>query len=159
MTRLAGETPPGCFVEVGVYKGGSAWHLAQVARKQRRALYLYDTFTGIPCKGEFDSHQVGDFADTSARAVRDAIPDAIVVEGVFPASAIQMPAVAFAHIDADQYQSVLESARFLSGCIVPGGLIWFDDYNCLPGAQRAVDELFEGRVRTAPISHKAYVRF
>src|SRR6516225_9812716 len=44
--------PPGCFVEVGVFRGGTAWYLSQIAQKQQRALYLYDTFKGIPYKDE-----------------------------------------------------------------------------------------------------------
>ena len=36
MLDLAASTPPGAFVEVGVYRGGTAWHLAQLAEQQKR---------------------------------------------------------------------------------------------------------------------------
>lgn len=146
----AARCPPGCLVEVGVYHGGTAWHLAKVAAAQARTLYLYDTFSGIPYadRAAGDSHGVGDFRDTSAAQVRVDIPDAIVVEGVFPCSALDMEPIAFVHLDCDQYQSYREALDYLVLRLVPGGLVWLDDYECLAGATRAVDEhLREGRVR------------
>lgn len=159
MLSFAKTVPAGCFVEVGVYQGGTAWHLAQLAADEGRQIYLYDTFTGIPCKDEsVDVHQIGDFGDTSVDAVREAIPTATVVAGTFPASAVTMPPVAFAHVDVDQYQSVKESAQYLLPRMVHGGIIWFDDFNCLPGAAKAVYEVFGNWVEQAPISRKAFVR-
>lgn len=137
---IARATPPGCFVEVGVYQGGSAFRLAEIAREQGRALYLYDTFTGIPFKGDDDPHRAGDFGDTSLEAVKAAIPDAHFGVGIFPATLIPMPPVAFAHVDADQYQSIADAIRVLTPLLVPGGAILFDDYGCLAGADRAVNE-------------------
>lgn len=140
MTNLAITTPKGCFVEVGVYKGGSAWHLAKVARAQCRVLYLYDTFEGIPYRLPEDPHQVGDFKDTSAKLVQAAIPNAVIVKGIFPSSAIEMPPVAFAHLDCDQYQSYHDSLNYLRTRMAHGGVIWLDDVGCLAGADRAVQE-------------------
>ena len=102
---LAEATPPGCFVEVGVYKGGSGYLLAEIAGRQGREIFLYDTFTGIPYQAEDDSHPVGDFGDTNVDQVRADVPTAHVVQGIFPASAVGMPPVAFVHLDCDQYQS------------------------------------------------------
>jgi O-methyltransferase len=146
MLEVARETPAGDFVEVGVYKGGSAWHLSQIAERQRRQIYLYDTFRGIPYQGPDDKHKVGDFADTSAAAVRTAIPYANVIEGIFPASAVPMGPIAFVHLDCDQYQSILEACQYLLLLMVDGGVIWFDDAPGLPGAERAVQEVFGDRI-------------
>lgn len=156
MISVAQECPDGCFVEVGVYKGGTAWYLDQLARKQRRLLFLYDTFSGIPYKDEVDNHNVGDFADTSFEAVRDALPYSTVVKGVFPESAVAMPPIAFVHLDCDQYRSIKESVAYLKPLMMTGGVIWFDDYGCLPGATKAVDELFPNVVRAK--TNKVYVR-
>jgi hypothetical protein len=87
------------------------------------------------------------------------MPLAIVVAGVFPESSLAMPPVAFAHLDCDQYRSIAEAARFLEPLMVEGGVMWFDDYNCLSSATKAVDEVFGGRVKHAPISNKGYVEF
>lgn len=136
----ASRAPPGCFVEVGVYHGGTAWHLAEIAEGQGRPVYLYDTFAGIPHQAACDSHKLGDFNDTSAELVRHCIPYAHVIEGVFPQSAVAMEPVAFVHLDCDQEQSYREALNYLHPLIVPGGVIWCDDVPCLPGALQAVSE-------------------
>lgn len=156
LAEIAATAPEGCFVEVGVYKGGSAAWLAEVARQQGRQLYLYDTFAGIPYAGPLDQHVVGDFGDTSAEAVRAALPDAVVIEGVFPNSLVRMPPVAFAHIDCDQYEAVKAACLALTPLMVSGGIMVFDDYGCLPGATQAVDEYFPTIELTR--HHKALVR-
>lgn len=141
---LASGTPPGHFAEFGVYKGGSAYELAKVARAQGRSLYLFDTFTGIPIAGPHDRHQVGDFSDTSYHQVRELIPEAIMIAGIFPESLVAhgvRPApLAFVHVDADQYESLAAAIRIFPPLMVQGGLMLFDDYGYVPGATKAVDE-------------------
>jgi Macrocin-O-methyltransferase (TylF) len=158
LLAAAAVTPPGAFVEVGVFRGGTAWRLQQLATEQGRELYLYDTFEGIPYQGAKDLHQVGDFSETCYEDVAALLPQAHVVKGIFPDSAIDMPRVAFAHLDCDQYRSVLESAQYLETLMVPGGVIWFDDSPLLEGARLAAEELFCGRLQ---LSHggKHYVTF
>ncbi len=160
LIETAGSVSPGCFVEVGVYKGGTAWHLAKLAEDQNREIFLFDTFTGIPYKGLFDPVTPGTFSDTSADEVQKAIPYAKVVQGIFPQSAqtIELPVVAFVHLDCDQYQSIKEAALFLSPKMVKGGIMWFDDYGCLEGADMAVNELFAGRIEGSEVG-KSFVRF
>jgi O-methyltransferase len=140
LCEIAVAAPPGCFVEFGVYKGGTASHLAQIARLQGRPIYLYDTFTGIPFKSEFDDHCPGDFSDTSYEAVRSAIPDAIFGVGVFPDTLMEMPPIAFVHVDADQYQSLKDAIRVFTPLMAPGASMVFDDYRCLAGADKAIAE-------------------
>jgi O-methyltransferase len=140
LAKTAKDTPEGCFVEVGVYKGGSASYLTELAEQQSRKIFLYDTFEGMPFQGEYDGHAVGEFSDTSFDAVKSALPYAIVTQGIFPDSAIEMPKIAFAHIDVDQYKSYIDCINYLSPLMVSGGIMWFDDYE-LEGARRAVDEL------------------
>lgn len=132
----------GCIVEVGVYKGGTAWHLAKVARARGVKLYLYDTFTGIPVSDPAmgDSHRVGDFGDTSFEVVRAAIPDAVICKGTFPGTLVPMGPISFVHCDCDQYQSVKDTIRTLVPLMLDGGIIVFDDYGCLQGAIRAIEE-------------------
>jgi O-methyltransferase len=145
MIGLAWSTPVGCFAEVGVYKGGSAKALYGVTERQGRALYLYDTFSGMPFKGEHDTHDEGMFADCSAEAVKEALPNAFVVKGIFPASVVKMPKVAFVHADADQYQSTLDICRTFAPLMVKGGMMLFDDYRCVQSCIQAVDECFPNR--------------
>lgn len=155
----ARRAPVGDFVEVGVYQGGSAFVLGQVARKQKRRLFLFDTFSGMPHAEPGDAHAIGDFADTSLEKVQAAIPDAICIAGVFPETLPDdLWPIALAHIDCDQYASVRACCERLADRMAPGGVMVFDDYDVLTAARRAVDEIFSGRV-TFSNCGKARVRF
>lgn len=156
LCALAASTPPGAFVEVGVWKGGSAWHLARVAEEQGRALYLYDTFSGIPFQEPGDFHRVGDFGDTSLEAVSAAVPHALCIPGVFPETLVDMGPVAFVHADCDQFSSVMAVCEHLPERMVDGGIIYFDDYGALDSADRAVQQAFGIPNRTN--SGKGWVR-
>lgn len=148
LIECARGTPPGCFVEVGVFQGGSAIHLHALAFEQRRALFLYDTFEGMPYfQPGLDNHPLGDFADTSLERVRVLCPDAIIVPGIFPDSALDMHNIAFAHVDVDNYRCVLEAGGYLMQRMVPKGIIWFDDSPCLAGAAKATKELFGDKLQ------------
>lgn len=143
LLAVARSAPPGDFAEFGVYKGGCAERIADLAREQGRALYLFDTFTGIPVKDEIDTHRIGDFNDTSVDAVRAGIPDAIIVQGVFPGTleGMKFPRpLAFIHVDADQYASVKAAIEHFPPLMCSGGAMIFDDYKCLEGATLAFEE-------------------
>ena len=152
LVKTASTAPQGSIVEVGVYTGGTGWQLAQLAEQQGRKIYLYDTFEGIPYKGELDYHNVGDFSDVDYEGIKAAIPYAEVIKGIFPNSAIPMDPIAFVHLDCDQYKSVIDSWHYLKDKLVPGAIIWFDDamgdydYVGIPGqvngADFAMRELF-----------------
>lgn len=160
--QATAATPGGAFAELGVYKGGTAWHLKKLARKDGRALWLFDTFTGIPhADPSVDHHKVGDFGDTSIERVRAAIPEAEYVVGIFPESIgdRELPRFAFVHVDADQYASVRAACEVFGPLMLPGGVMWFDDYGIAttPGATKAVNECFPGRVELH--RGRAFVRF
>lgn len=157
----AGSPAGGCFIEVGVYRGGTGYHLAEVARKQGRQIYLYDTFEGIPYQNieAGDRHKVGDFNDTDYDTVMRAIPYATVIKGLFPDSMIPMPQIAFAHIDVDQYDSIINSVMAIHGSMMSGGIILFDDYGCLEGATAAVHALYPEERIEITNSGKAMVRY
>jgi O-methyltransferase len=145
MIGMASTAPPGSFVEVGVYKGGSAVRLANVAEVQGRAIFLYDTFEGIPYTDEEkgDKHAVGDFNDTSFEEVKSNIPYATVVKGIFPDSAVPMKDIAFVHVDCDQYKSIIDTVNYLTPLMVKGGIFWFDDAPDILGARNAVTDLYD----------------
>ncbi len=134
----ASRAPYGAIVEIGVYKGGTAWWLD----KLHRPLYLYDSFEGMPTSTDKDVHQIGVFADCSAEAVQKAIPSAHVIKGMFPDSLVEMPPVGFVHADADQYESTKAILEIMPPLMVRGGMILFDDYmvaDC-PGCTQALHE-------------------
>ena len=148
MIRRAACTPEGSFVEVGVFQGGTAWHLDHLAQAQLRNLYLYDTFTGMPYSSSLDVHKVGDFSATSLESVQKIFassPRTQVIAGLFPDSAVPMGPLAFVHLDCDQYKAYHESIEYLKPLMVPGGVMWFDDSPCLGSAKQAVEECFKDR--------------
>jgi hypothetical protein len=68
----------------------------------------------------------------------------VVVHGVFPDSIVEMPPIAFVHADADIYESTKAICAVLPPLMVPGGVLWFDDYSWRDtrGCRAAVDEAF-----------------
>ncbi len=167
MLELVDSTPShGCIVEVGVYKGGSAWHLARAAAVRGVALHLFDTFTGIPEKTDGrDNHNVGDFSDTNLTAVQAALAEVCGAEiafhiGMFPFTMPdpdELRPISFIHADADQYNTTREIIWRMTPLLAPDGIILFDDYGCLPGATQAVDELLPTGVQLTK-QGKAYWR-
>lgn len=143
LIELAHQSPlGGCFVEVGVYKGGTAWYLAKVAKRRNVPLYLYDTFQGIPVSDERDQHLVGDFNDTDVEAVKFSVPYGTFCVGFFPDTFVPVDKVSFVHCDCDQYQTTKDVLNIFYPLLVPGGIIVVDDYFSLQSATDAVDELF-----------------
>lgn len=146
LVKLAESAPPGHFVEVGVYMGGSASLLYEVAQRQGRELHLFDTFTGTPVSIEgLDKHLVDkEFAaETTPDLIRAFLPDAHLHIGVYPEThPAELAGVAFVHCDCDQYQSYRAVIDNLWPLMVPGGIMIFDDYPYLLGAKKAVEESF-----------------
>lgn len=147
----------GCFVEVGVFRGGTAQFIEMRAIETGRQFFAYDTFTGIPYSDEIDKHVPGDFEETDYEMVQAALAHTTVVKGVFPGSAVPMPPIAFAHIDCDQYRSIKESVEYLRDKMVPGGIMLFDDFSSLEGAKKAVLELFPDKLLLTPQGKAAYI--
>lgn len=141
LLALAQQTPPGDFVEIGVYQGGSASLLYDIAQKQRRELHLFDTFTGIPYKGELDALAAGQFADADLPKLRWEMPQARFHVGVFPATVpSDLSPIAFIHFDADQYEALKGVRASLWSRVVTGGLMLLDDYEEFRGLQQACRE-------------------
>ena len=160
MVRLASSAPLGDFAEVGVFRGGSAHELYQIALMQGRELHLFDTFTGTPVYVEgIDQHKVDrEFADDAALArIRRVMPAAHLYVGIYPETHPEtLGNIAFIHCDCDQYLSYRAVIDCLWPLVVPGGMMLFDDYPYLRGAKRAVEESFRpGELR--PCGQRFYV--
>ena len=160
MCQLAATTPPGAFCEVGVYRGGSAAKLYDVALAQGRELHLFDTFRGTPVHVPgLDHHKVDnefEALDTPGLILAH-LPTAKVHVGIYPATHPEdLGDVAFIHCDCDQYDSYRGVIDRMWPCVVPGGILLFDDYPYLAGAKKAVEESFlPGQLR--PCLSRFYV--
>jgi O-methyltransferase len=140
--------------ECGVYKGGTAL-LIRMLRDEIAAdkkVRLFDSFEGMPeTEARLDVHKKGDFADTSLTNVSNVVGKNEVYyhAGFIPEtfSGLEVASVAFAHIDLDLHDAILESCRYLYPRLAKGGVMVFDDYGfpSCPGAKIAVDAFFSDK--------------
>ena len=159
---------PGIYVEAGVALGGSAILIAKL-KEPTAPLYLYDVFGMIPPPSAADGtdahHRYS--VITSGNSVglgndqyygyRPDVKSAVIknieeagvnlqrnnihlIEGFFENTMTISTEVAFAHIDADWYESVKTCINRISPNVSLGGIIIFDDYNSYSGCKKAVDE-------------------
>lgn len=127
------------FLEVGVYKGGTA-AVISTQLKQLNAnatFYLADTFTGVAKASEKDSMYVGgEHADTSEILVEQTIKPIYnhykILEGIFPNHTEhlihQNELFRLCHIDVDVYESAKDVVHWVWQKLMVGGIIVFDDY-------------------------------
>ncbi len=149
---------PGQFAECGVYRGGTAWLLADTLRPTTKSIHLFDTFAGMPQSADADpsSHQRGDFGDTSLDAVKSYLAEHQNLQffpGYIPDTfgGLEDQTYAFVHVDVDLYQSVKDCCEFFYPRLTDGGIMVFDDYGFrgyVDAAKKAVDEFFGDRPET-----------
>ena len=158
--KQALSTTAGDVAECGVYKGGTAYIMAELIKTvaPERRLYLFDTFDGMPDTDRLrDRHVGGEFNLTSLGAVRrylSVFDNVDLVAGFIPDTLLPFEdrRFSFVHIDLDIYQAILAASAFFFERVMPGGFILYDDYGfaSCPGARRAVDEFYADK-RLSPI--------
>lgn len=140
LKELCELAPDGLILEIGVYKGGSAYALNEVAKG--RTLHLFDTFTGIPEKSPVDQIHVGAFNDAVLSEVLPLFPDAVFHVGKFPDTLTDdVTGIAFVHVDCDQYLTCKLAIETLWPRMIEGGVMAFDDYP-FEGIKKAIHEKF-----------------
>ena len=154
----------GDFVELGCYKGDTSLLLAELlveksVEKPAKKLWIYDSFEGLPMKGEEDASEVGkDFKqgelattkrEVKVRFLRAGLPVPVIKKAWFSdLTEKDLPEkIAFAFLDGDLYGSIRDSLRLIDGKMVAGGVIMVHDYDnpALPGVAKAVDEWSHGK--------------
>lgn len=163
---------PGCFIECGVYRGGSVMAMAKtlLAQNEMRDIYLFDTFEGMPKPSDSDgklantkfeklklSDSSSNWTNASLQEVKEVVygtgyPQAHfhfqqgLVEDTIPE---QAPAeIALLRLDTDWYESTKHELIHLYPRLAIGGVLIIDDYGRWPGARRATDEyLAENNVK------------
>jgi hypothetical protein len=151
---------PGDFAEFGVFRGGTALLAAELLRQadDRRALHLFDSFAGMPQTSMGEAFQKGDFSRTSEAAVRALVSptgaNVVFHSGYMPDTFAhaRIDHLAYAHVDVDLYQSVLDCVEYVYPKLVPSGILMFDDYGfpSCSRAREAADRAFASR-REKPI--------
>lgn len=135
--------------ECGVYHGGTAMLIAEIA--EGRTVRLFDTFEGMPqADANYDTHKQGDFNDALINDVKLRVQNAEFHKGFIPEtfSGLGESKVAFAHIDVDIFQSVLDCSEFIYPRLASGGIMLYDDcgFPSCAGARAAVDLYFADKI-------------
>jgi len=151
---------PGVVVECGVAAGGSAAVLGMALDRwaSKRALYLFDTFEGLPAPSENDPDYDravqwtgqcrGTLEDVQAlfKRLRMTTDRLKFVQGLFQNTVPQTETggIALAHLDGDWYESTLTCLKAVWPRLTVGGVLQLDDYGTWQGCRTATDEFFAG---------------
>jgi O-methyltransferase len=158
---------PGAIVECGVWNGGCSAVMTYASRAdahhpQRRPVWLFDSFQGLPLPSAKDGHKShADYFAGMNRGHTDnvrrvfgilglSLDDVHMVPGWFedtlPVATVDH--IALLHIDADWYESVKLALDTLYDRVVPGGFVVLDDYNFWEGCNRALADFLDERQLT-----------
>ncbi len=136
----------GSMVEIGMWRGGSARIICHL--KGDKKFYGFDTFEGLPGRGEedekwfrekqFSSRQ----EDVAANLAK--FPGVTLTKGIFPESGsiLNGERLSFVNLDVDLYKGTIDSLNFLWEKMSDRGLILIHDFH-LGGVKKAVAEFLE----------------
>ncbi len=162
---------PGDIVEFGCYIGTTSLFirrlLDEAGESDKRAFHVYDSFAGLPAKTIQDQSVAGE----AFRAGELSVSKKEFLRQFYSAR-VQPPIVhkawfgdltdkdvpqqiAFAFLDGDFYQSILDSLKLVWPRMSQGGVVLIDDYGreALPGPERAVRDFFGGKLPTLHHQH------
>lgn len=151
----------GDVAEFGCYIGTTSLFIQRLLEGggEKRHFYAYDSFQGLPAKSSSDSSAIGiDFKggelavskkqfyrEFQKAGLRAPITHKAWFKDLQPE---QLPAhIAFAFLDGDFYESILDSLKLVWPRLSAGAIIAIDDYHreALPGVERAVEEFLRGK--------------
>lgn len=170
--HITRERVPGCMIECGTWKGGSAMLMLLAARHfgWRGKLLLFDTFAGMPEPGEHDVDYKGNDAHTLMKKVADSRETAPVwayatldevkvnvlrvagdkVEVHFIRGLVENTlentktgVISLLRLDTDFYESTAVEMQILYPKLCHNGILLIDDYGHWGGCRKAIDEYLE----------------
>lgn len=149
----------GAVVEFGCYQGTASLFLRRLLNlhSDHRELHVYDSFAGLPPKSIQDASGAG----TQFKAGELNVSKKQLIKE-FKKAGLEFPkihkgwfseltdrdvpsSVAFAFLDGDFYDSIMDSLALVWPRLVSGGIVTIDDYQreALPGVERAVRDFFK----------------
>ncbi|HSX35436.1 MAG TPA: TylF/MycF/NovP-related O-methyltransferase [Patescibacteria group bacterium] len=166
LQRILTTDIPGDIVEFGCYAGTTSLFIRRLIQRSRE-FHVYDSFEGLPPKASQDSSAAGaDFAAGKLSVSKKEflrqfalakLEPPVIHKGWFKNMADKdMPnEIAFAFLDGDFYDSILDSLKLVWPRMQQGGVLLIDDYNRpeLPGVQRAVHDFFHGQLPKLHTEH------
>ena len=146
--------PQACFIEIGVWRGGTAAIIGKKLANLNANIdfYLADTFEGVQKSSTKDTFYFdGEHKDTSEEIVQKLLLDNYsnfkILKGLFPDETSnkisQDKKFGFCHIDVDVYDSAKDIVDWIWDKMIIGGIIVFDDYGfySCDGVTKYVNEL------------------
>ena len=146
----------GCFVECGVWKGGSAAVFIKLA--EDRDVWLFDSFEGMPKTRIKKDQKILKKGDNLAsieeinnlfRRLKLNRKNVKIVKGWFnitlPKFKNKVGEIAILRIDADFYESTKSCLDNMFDNVVKNGYVILDDYFGFIGCKKAVDEFIKKR--------------
>jgi O-methyltransferase len=146
----------GDICEFGCYSGTTSLFISRllVKLKSEKKLWVYDSFIGLPEKGQKDASPAGiEFKPGELRFSKKSFIEnykkanlklPIIKKGWFSDLSLDdLPEkICLAFLDGDYYESILTPLNLIQNRLQPGSIIIVDDYANpkLPGASRALDE-------------------
>jgi O-methyltransferase len=150
---------PGCFVETGVWRGGSSIFAKAVFQHHgahNRIVWCCDSFQGMPTPSSIDlsidmrtdfsdrDYLVASESDVADNFKKFGLLDKNVrfLKGWFSDTLPNAPIekIAILRLDGDLYESTMDALKNLYYKLSNGGYVIVDDYKSWKGCRRAVDE-------------------
>ncbi len=171
LERALANGTEGDVVEFGCYIGTTSLFIRRVLDGAEpsggRQFHVYDSFAGLPPKRPQDQSAAGvDFRAGELSVSKKQLLAEFQRAHLRPPVAHKawfnelndedVPAqLAFAFLDGDFYDSIIDSLRLVWPRLSPGGIICIDDYGreTLPGVERAVRDYFQSRPQDVRVSH------
>jgi hypothetical protein len=133
------------YLEFGVYKGESMRYWSSLLRHPEARLDGFDSFEGLPQswsleegRGHFSTNgRVPEIADERVRFVKGWFEDTL--PGYEPPEHDRL----VVNVDSDLYSSAALVLRTFEPLIVPGTLVYFDEFHARLHELRAFDEFLE----------------
>jgi hypothetical protein len=173
-------TPPDAdLVETGVYLGGSTalqLKMLQDFDACGRHFYAFDSFEGLPSTNKMDSEGTQNVGSKGSWAASQQVFEQNLKDrGVFnetvltvtkgwfkdtlPTSPVRH--IAFLRMDGDVFESTWSTITSLYDRVVPGGIIYVDDYGSFNGCKQAINLFRNVRRITEPLHfvHEKFPQF
>ncbi|HSH17786.1 MAG TPA: TylF/MycF/NovP-related O-methyltransferase [Candidatus Saccharimonadales bacterium] len=151
----------GAVVEFGCYIGTTSLFIRRLldVYNSDKPFHVYDSFAGLPDKAVQDSSPIGaDFQAGELSVSRKQFLEQFHKARLRPPivhkawfnqlTAQDVPnKIAFAFLDGDFYESIIDSLRLVWPRMQPGGIITIDDAGreALPGVDRAIRDFFQDK--------------
>ena len=152
--------------ECGAFRGDNILIIKRLIDESNdnRIIRIFDTFTGQPFSGPYDSHPQGSMNGTNFDLVKSKFEgktNSYIYPGIMPFtfSGLENVKLSVVNIDVDNYDSVKDCLEFVYPRTESGGYIFLDDYQCpmCLGCKKATDEFLQDKPEKLVVCNGAHI--